>query len=137
MRPLLIITGLLLFVILGLTALQVGHPALDPHDQLAFERQWKARAAEIRETNTPTLPELDCAATHLSRESVLTLYVVWINNRTDLRTGDDRGAAAADLQAAITACHASPQTVEDEAHKNGQELEVAAVSSLLKAGRRL
>jgi len=126
-------TFALLAVILALTKLQSAHPGLDPRDQLAFEKQVELQRPQARAAHT--LTELDCAATHASRATVRTFYLVHVNNRPDLSNADDRDAASADLAQAIVACGAKPQTVEDQAHQSGVDLEVAAATSMLKAGR--
>lgn len=130
-----IVTLLLLVVILALTKMQSGHTALDPHDQLNFEKQQADQRAEVVADKTPTLPALDCAAGHVSRQTVRTLYLVWVNHRPDLPTVADRDDATSDLAAQIRACGADPTAVEDAAHHAGVDLEAAASQAFLKAGR--
>ncbi len=129
------LTVVLLVIILALTKMQSSHPGLDPHDQLNFEKQQSEQRTELLAAKTPTLPALDCAAAKVTKQTVRTLYLVWVNHRPDLPTNTDRDDATTDLTTQIRACNANPTTIEEAAHHQGLDLEAAAAQSFLKAGR--
>lgn len=127
-------TAVLLVVIVGLTMVQRAHPGLDPHDQLLFEKQQARQRAELIASHASFTPALECATARLSRRTVQTLYLTWINQRSDLTTDADHDAATADLAAGITACDSTVDALTNEAHDKGLELEHQAALAALTAG---
>ncbi len=129
------VSAALLVAILVISKLEGGHAGLDPKDQLAFERQRAVQRQTLLASKSVQPPALSCAATRVSEATVQTLYLVWINQRSDLTTADDRDRASEDLNGSIAACGAEQTAVEDDAHRRGIDLGRAAALALLQAGR--
>ncbi len=124
-----------LVAILAISTLEGGRAGLDPKDQLAFERQRAERRQALIDARTMPPPALACAASRASRATVQTLYLVWINQRSDLATTADRDSAAADLDRALAGCGGDRAALEDGAHRDGLDLEQAAALAMLQKGR--
>lgn len=125
----------LLVAILVLTKLQTAHPSLAPSDQLAFERQRADRLRTLLQSHETVPADLTCPAAKVTDATVQTLYVVWLNTRPDLVTVQDRDAAAADLDQAITMCREDITALETEAHGRGMDMQKAVALAILAAGR--
>ena len=125
----------LLVAILVISKMQGGQAGLDPRDQLAFERQRAERRHSLLEARAVPPPALACAAGRTSQATVQTLYLVWINHRSDLTTVADRDDAANDVSRSITGCGGDPALAEDAAHRQGIDLGQAAAQAMLQAGR--
>ena len=125
----------LLVAILVLTKLQSAHPGLAPSDQLAFERQRADRLRVLLQSHETVPVDLACPAAKVNDATVQTLYVVWLNTRPDLVTVQDRDAAAADLDQAITGCREDLSTLDTEAHARGMDVQKAVALAILAAGR--
>ena len=129
------VSAALLVAILALSKMQGGQAGLDPRDQLAFERQRAERRQSLLQARTTTPPALACAAARAGGPTVQTLYLVWINHRSDLVTVADRDDAAADLTRSIAGCGGSEAALEETAHHQGIDLGQEAAQAMLQAGR--
>ena len=129
------VSAALLVAILVLSTVRNGHPGLDPRDQINFERQQADQREKLLASGRAADPVLSCAAAKVRRDTVQTLYLVWINHREDLAPSQDRDDAAADLDRSITACGTTVQAAEDRAHAQGLDLQQQAASAMLQAGR--
>ncbi len=130
-----IVSAALLAAILLLTRLQGGVAGLDPKDQLAFEKQTAERRRAVLTDTAATPADLACAATRVSELSVRTLYLVWVNQRSDLTTEKQRDDAMADLGRSIIGCGGNVAADDEAAHRRGLDLGQAASEAMLQAGR--
>ncbi len=125
-----------LFVgIMVLTILQNGHPGMDPKMELMFEKQRAARMVALQHSGVAMPAPLACAATRVSEATVQTLYLVWINRRSEFSSPAERDSATADLSRAITGCGGNPASLENAAHLLGLDLEEQAALAMLEAKR--
>lgn len=130
-----IVSALLLVVIVMLSVMQGGKAGLDPRDQLMFERQRAERRQALVQSGAVSPGLLSCAASRASEATVQTVYLVWINHRRDLVTGQQQDDARSDLERSIKTCGGDVDGEEDAAHKRGIDLGEAAALAMLQAGR--
>ncbi|MNR96412.1 hypothetical protein D3C72_275670 [compost metagenome] len=112
-----------------------SQPVADP----AVERVAliQARQAFKDRTSNFDIAKFDCPAKAVSDQTIETMLLLWVNERTDLVTQDQMQAASNDFVDAFVSCGAAESQVAMELSRSDDTMMQGLVMAALKEGRGL
>jgi len=127
------IIGVGIFLLLVLIGTMVPRQTVDRAALLRERAEFKSRADASGPLGNRLL---DCAARQVSARTVETSYLIWINERGDLTTADDRDDAARDTIGALQNCGGSVAMLTREMKADDENLIFKGLAiAMLQANR--
>lgn len=117
--------------IAGCSAQPAADPAADRAALIQERQAFRDRTASFN------IPKFDCPAKAVSDQTVETMMLLWVNERTDLVTRDQMQAASNDFVDAFVSCGASESQIANELSRSDDTMMQGLVMAVLKEGRGL